>query len=53
MKTKRITFFSVFLGFLFFLNPTFAAVDVLPDFIGCLLIWAELSKVALIRSDAR
>ena len=53
MKTKRITFFPVFLGFLFFLNPTFAAVDVLPDFIGCLLIWLGLSKVAIVRSDAR
>ena len=52
MRLKRITFFSVFLGFLFFLNPTFAAIDFLPDFIGCLLIWWGLSKVAVIRSDA-
>jgi hypothetical protein len=45
---KPMRFGAVLLGLCFFCNPTFAALDVLPDFIGCLLICLGLSRVALI-----
>ncbi|MBR7181317.1 MAG: hypothetical protein IKD28_00865, partial [Clostridia bacterium] len=48
MKTPKIRFVFVFIGMLFFFNPYVVAVDFLPDFIGCLLIWLGLSRVTLI-----
>ena len=39
MTTKKyMGFLSVLVGLCFFFNPYIAGVDVLPDFIGCLLI---------------
>ena len=52
-KRKPIRFGTVLVGLLFFCNPYFAAVDVLPDFIGCLLIWLGLSRIAPLHSYAR
>ncbi|MBQ8339325.1 MAG: hypothetical protein IJY16_02650 [Clostridia bacterium] len=46
----------IFAGFCFFFNPYFAALDLLPDFIGALLIWIGLLPYARISepmSDAR
>lgn len=43
-KEKALSFGLVFAGLLFFFNPFFAAVDVLPDFIGCILLYFGLYK---------
>ena len=47
-NTKPMRFGTVLLGLLFFCNPNFAAIDVLPDCIGCLLICLGLTRVALL-----
>ncbi len=39
---------SVFVGTLFFMNPCFRMLDILPDFIGCIFIIAGLSKLSVI-----
>ncbi|MBE6701856.1 MAG: hypothetical protein E7585_00370 [Ruminococcaceae bacterium] len=52
-KARPITFGTVFLGLAFFCNPSFAAVDILPDFIGCLLICLGLSRAALVHPGIR
>jgi len=39
---------SVFIGILFFMNPCFRLLDFLPDVIGCILIIAGTSKLAVI-----
>ncbi len=39
---------SIFIGTLFLANPFFRMLDFLPDFIGCLLIIAGTTKLALI-----
>ncbi len=55
-NNKKVSFAPVFLGLLFFTNPYFSVVDVLPDFIGCALIFLGLSRVAQINrqmSEAR
>ena len=36
----------ILLGFLFFFLPNFNIVDILPDFIGCLLIIYGLGKIS-------
>ncbi|MBR6728052.1 MAG: hypothetical protein IKM08_07635, partial [Clostridia bacterium] len=51
-KITPMRFGTVLLGLLFFCNPYFAAVDVLPDFIGCLLICLGFSRLALIHPFA-
>ncbi|MBQ9099669.1 MAG: hypothetical protein IJY50_09620 [Clostridia bacterium] len=43
-RPARLTL--VFIGLCFFFNPPFAVIDVLPDFIGCLLICLGLLRVA-------
>lgn len=43
-----IRFGFLFAGLVFFFNPYFAVLDVLPDFIGCLFIILGLSRVMLI-----
>ena len=45
---KKIRFGLLYAGLVFFFNPYFAVVDVLPDFIGCLLIIAGLSRAMLV-----
>ena len=45
---RPIRFGLVLAGMCFFFNPSFAAVDLLPDFIGCLLIWLGLSRAAVV-----
>lgn len=52
-KLKPRGFGLVFLGLALFFNPYFAAVDVLPDFVGCILIYIGLSRVALIHDGLR
>ena len=47
-NTRPVGFGLVFWGLCFFFNPSFAVIDVLPDFIGCILICAGLSRVALV-----
>ena len=46
--TRPIGFLSIFIGMLFFFNPSFGVVDVLPDFIGCLFIYLGLSRISVI-----
>ena len=43
---RPIGFGLVLAGLCFFFNPVFAVVDVLPDCIGCLLVWFGLSRVS-------
>lgn len=45
-KSRPISFALVTAGLAFFFNPQFAALDLLPDFIGCLLILWGLARVA-------
>lgn len=52
-KLKPRGFGLVFLGLALFFNPYFAVVDVLPDFIGCILIYIGLSRVAMIHDGLR
>lgn len=35
----------IFWGLFFFLTPCFAVIDIIPDFIGCLLIRAGLTRI--------
>lgn len=50
-KERPVRFGLVFVGLVFFFNPTLAAIDVLPDFIGCLLIIAGLFRAATVHAD--
>ncbi len=52
-KTKPFSFTSILLGFCFFFNPYFGAIDILPDFIGALLIALGLQPLARQRGDMR
>lgn len=56
-KTKRMTnFWILFLGLAFFCNPYFAALDPLPDFIGCLILFFALlpfSRISIPAAEAR
>lgn len=52
-KLKPRGFGLVFAGLALFFNPYFAAVDILPDFIGCILICLGLSRVAMIHDGMR
>ena len=51
-----MSFWTVMAGLCFFFNPTVAVIDFLPDFIGCILIFIGLTRVARVSSvmqDAR
>ena len=50
---RPVRFGLVLFGLCFFFNPGFSAVDVLPDFIGCMLIWLGLSRISLISAPMR
>ena len=52
-NARVVRFGFVFIGMLFFCNPYFAVIDILPDFIGCLLIYVGLSRVSLIQSSMK
>ena len=52
-NARPVRFGLVFLGLCFFFNPTFAAIDVLPDFIGCLIIAAGLLRAALLNAELK
>ena len=56
-ETKRpLHFWLIFAGLAFFCNPYFAAVDPLPDFIGCLIIFFALtrfSRISIPAAEAR
>lgn len=45
-RTRSMRFSLVFIGLLFFANPYFAVVDVLPDSIGCVLILLGLMRAS-------
>ena len=49
-KMRPMSFALVAIGLCFFFNPYFAVLDLLPDFIGCFLIWLGLSRVARINA---
>ncbi len=56
MKARPMGFLLILIGLCFFFNPYMAAIDVLPDFIGCLLIALGLvpsSRVFWGLKDAR
>ena len=46
-------FTLIAVGFLFFVNPNFNIIDILPDFIGLLLIIAGLSRISLLNEDLK
>lgn len=50
-ENRSMCFGIIFLGFVFFFNPTIAVIDVLPDFIGCIIIWLGLSRLSLIHPN--
>ena len=55
--TKRpMNFWLLFFGLVFFCNPYFAALDPLPDFIGCLILFfalLPLSRISIPAAEAR
>ncbi len=52
-KEKSLSFIPILIGLCFFFNPYFAVIDVLPDFIGCLLIALGLVQTARIHAHMR
>jgi len=38
----------IFVGFLFLINPDFITLDIIPDFIGYILIACGLSRLSLL-----
>jgi hypothetical protein len=50
-NARPVSFALITLGFFFFFNPQFAAVDILPDFIGCIFIVLGLVRVARINTQ--
>jgi len=56
-RTKRpVGFWPLFFGLAFFCNPYFAALDPLPDFIGCLILSLALltvSRISIPAAEAR
>ena len=49
-KQRSMSFWLVAVGLCFFFNPTISVIDFLPDFIGCLLVFFGLSRVAHVNS---
>ncbi len=47
-NARPMGFALIFVGLLFFANPYFATLDILPDWIGCALICLGLDRVARI-----
>ena len=43
-----MSFWLVMAGLFFFCNPNISVIDVFPDFIGCILIYFGLTRVAVI-----
>ena len=52
-KSKHIRFIPVYLGLLFFFNPYFAVLDLLPDFIGAILICIGLSGFSAVNGNVK
>ncbi len=52
-KRKNAGFLKIYVGLLFFLNPVISFVDVLPDFIGCLFLFAGLSPLLFLEGRAQ
>lgn len=50
---KPLQFILVLIGLCFFFNPYFAAIDILPDFIGALLVALGLLRVSRISEPMR
>lgn len=58
MENKKLSFSGlineftlIFIGMCFFANPMISLFDVLPDFIGCLIIMYAISKFTAISGD--
>ena len=45
-KTKRISFSAIAVSFAFLFNPSISIVDILPDFIGYIILTVALTKLA-------
>lgn len=52
-KVKKYNLWPVCIGLVFFCNPYIAAVDILPDTIGCLLIVLALNPLARLHAPMR
>ncbi len=52
-KKRPIGFLLIFIGLCFFFNPYFSGIDLLPDFIGCLLIALGLVPTSRICAPMR
>ncbi len=52
-KEKKLNMIPIVIGLCFFFNPYFSVIDVLPDFIGCLLIALGLLQTARIHTHMR
>ncbi|MBE6629254.1 MAG: hypothetical protein E7624_00210 [Ruminococcaceae bacterium] len=54
--SRPISFLPIYIGLLFFANPYIGTLDILPDFIGCLLIiggLSRLSRISCVMEEAR
>lgn len=47
-NTRSMSFLAVAVGLCFFFNPNLSVLDLLPDFIGCALVFLGLTRVARI-----
>lgn len=45
-KTKRISFSAIAVSFVFLFNPSISIIDVLPDFIGYIILTLALTRLA-------
>ena len=45
-KTKRISFGAIAVSFVFLFNPSISIIDILPDFIGYIILTLALTKLA-------
>jgi hypothetical protein len=45
-KTKKISFSAIAVSFAFLFNPSISIVDILPDFIGYIILTVALTKLA-------
>lgn len=52
-KENKLNFIPIAVGLCFFFNPYFSVIDLLPDFIGCLLIAFGLVQTARIHTHMR
>ncbi len=51
VNRARLNFILVAVGMLFFVNPVFNFIDILPDAVGCVLIWLGLSRLSYLDGE--